>query len=764
MLEIIRYLLRRKVRTALTVLAVAVGIFAVTTVGSMSESIEALVQSGEAEATNRVLVQPENWDRPVTEATLREIRRVEGVAGVAVTMYDYYLEEQEERMVTVLINPESFFGTRSDIPGLEFEPPSSGVELYAGRLPGPNSRTETVVTWKMAQERDLEVGDILMIRGRPFRVVGIWGPQPDASTRIAYVSYDVAEEMSSYASLLGVGLVYAFPQPGVDIEQLAKRIEREVSGVQAQSPQETLQQLRMQMLIFSLIVGASGIMALLIGSFTVINSMIVSVHERRREIGLKKALGAADTHVLAEIVAEAGFIGGLGGIVGVLAGLAVSAVANRALFDTLGIRLFLITPRLGIGAIVFTVLMGIVAGLYPAWQAARLDPVVTLRGGSVARYATGGLKRLLYLILRNARMILTVTGIAVGIFALVVLGSLSEYLNGFMDDALAGSEGKVGIEAEEGAPFGYSTARVVRRIPGVQEVIITGSGGSIEEGDTQNVGGRFFGIDSPTGEYGLEMPMRVEFAQGRNLTRGSLDEVVVGADLAEKYDLRLGDTFTIRERDFTVVGIWKRFPRDIGEFNSVAYISLDALGLVLQESVPIGVMTAVVEPGADVYEVAEAIEAELPGVRTTTASEVDEQVRPEFNILIGIMAGLFSIAVFVGSVSVINTMVIAVSERTREIGLKKAIGAGDADILAEVLADAGKLGGIGGLLGVLAAVPVVVLINVYAQSAGGFTIMEMTPRLIVGAIVFSTLLGMVSGLLPAWRAARLDPVVALRTE
>jgi putative ABC transport system permease protein len=109
-------------------------------------------------------------------------------------------------------------------------------------------------------------------------------------------------------------------------------------------------------------------------------------------------------------------------------------------------------------------------------------------------------------------------------------------------------------------------------------------------------------------------------------------------------------------------------------------------------------------------------------------------------------------------------MVIAVSERTKEIGLKKAVGAENADILAEVLAYAGSLGGIGGIVGVVVAWPVVLLINVLAQTQGGFTILDLTPRLVVGAVVFSMLLGIMSGLVPAWRAARLDPVVALRAE
>lgn len=763
MLEIIRYLLRRKMRTGLTILAVAVGIFAVTAVGGIAENLESVIQAGETEEMGRVLVLPRNWDRPVTETTIRQIRRVEGVAGVTVTLYDYYLDEADESAIQVLVNPETFYGTRSDIPGLEYEPPGA-VGLSEGRVPEPNSRNETVVTWQLAQERDLQVGDVLVIRDRPFRVVGIWEQPPTSSPRIAYISYEMAKELSSVSSFLGVGLVYAIPQPGVDVEALADRIAGEVGGVQTQSPRESLEQFRLQMLMFSLIVGASGILALLIGSFTIVNSMLISVHERRREIGLKKALGAANSHVLAETIAEAAFIGGMGGLMGVLAGLGVTSYANHALSEALGMRLFLITPRLSIGAIVFTVLVGIVAGVYPAWQAARLDPVVALRGGGGRRYARNLLMRLVNRLRRSARSILTVGGIAIGVFALVVLGSLSEYLNGFLDDALAGSQGKVAVTAEEGVPFGYSTARVVRSLPGVRDVILASSGGSIRQEDTQSEGERFFGIDSPTGEYGLEMPMKVEFARGRNLTPGSLDEVVVGADLAEKHDLDVGDTFSIRERDFTVVGIWRRIPRDISEFNSVAYISLDALPLVLKERVSIDYMTALVASGYDEAQVAQAIERELPGTETTTADETANQIRPAFNILIGVMAGLLSIAVFVGGVSVVNTMVIAVHERTREIGLKKALGAEDTDILAEMLAEAGKLGGLGGAVGVLAAWPVVALINVYAQSAGGFTILDLTPRLAVGAVVFSVLLGVTSGLIPAWGAARMDPVVALRTE
>jgi hypothetical protein len=109
------------------------------------------------------------WWQPLTEATLRKLRRVEHAAGITATPGDRLDEEDE-----TIFRPRVFSGTRSDVPGLEYEPPL-GSRLRAGRLPAPGNRTETVVNWDVAQDCGLEVGDVLAIRERPFRVVGIWG-------------------------------------------------------------------------------------------------------------------------------------------------------------------------------------------------------------------------------------------------------------------------------------------------------------------------------------------------------------------------------------------------------------------------------------------------------------------------------------------------------------------------------------------------------------------------------------------------------------
>ena len=119
MLEIVRYLLRHRARTALTILAVAVGLFAVTAVGGIAEQLETVIQSSVADALGRISVWPENWDRPLTEATARQLRHVEGVAAVTGTVFDL-LEEPEEDSVPMFVNPETFQGRRraDRLPGL----------------------------------------------------------------------------------------------------------------------------------------------------------------------------------------------------------------------------------------------------------------------------------------------------------------------------------------------------------------------------------------------------------------------------------------------------------------------------------------------------------------------------------------------------------------------------------------------------------------------------------------------------------------------
>jgi putative ABC transport system permease protein len=122
------------------------------------------------------------------------------------------------------------------------------------------------------------------------------------------------------------------------------------------------------------------------------------------------------------------------------------------------------------------------------------------------------------------------------------------------------------------------------------------------------------------------------------------------------------------------------------------------------------------------------------------------------------------LALVIGGLSVVNTMFMAVAERVRESGLKKAVGATTLNVMGEFLLEATFIGLIGGLLGYGLGVAVVVGRNVFFPAADGSTLFLITPSLTIFAVGFATVLGAAAGVLPAWRAARMDPVMALRSE
>jgi putative ABC transport system permease protein len=129
------------------------------------------------------------------------------------------------------------------------------------------------------------------------------------------------------------------------------------------------------------------------------------------------------------------------------------------------------------------------------------------------------------------------------------------------------------------------------------------------------------------------------------------------------------------------------------------------------------------------------------------------------SLLTILLAGIASISLIVGGIGIMNIMLVSVRERTREIGIRKAIGARGRDILAQFLVEALTLSVIGGAIGVVLGIAVSIVVG---QVAGwGFTFQPLT---VVVAVGFSLLVGVVFGVWPARQAARLDPIVALRYE
>ena len=152
-----------------------------------------------------------------------------------------------------------------------------------------------------------------------------------------------------------------------------------------------------------------------------------------------------------------------------------------------------------------------------------------------------------------------------------------------------------------------------------------------------------------------------------------------------------------------------------------------------------------------------------PNLEVMTGADFDEQIGSATAIFNAILVGIALISLAVGGLSVINTMAMSVAERTREIGIKRAIGGSRRRIVGELVAESALIGFLGGVIGLILGAGVAWLGNELGRESG-FLLFLLTPATAVTAVAFSTILGALAGLVPAMHAARLDPVTALRYE
>ena len=377
---------------------------------------------------------------------------------------------------------------------------------------------------------------------------------------------------------------------------------------------------------------------------------------------------------------------------------------------------------------------------------------------------------------RKLRTALTVTGITIGIWALVVFGALATKIDGLVAGAHAYFGERVIVSSAAGGggmfPLPISLvaqAQATDRVDvayGQIETMIDHLGHQIGLAD------EMIGY-VPGSDHGRDtFPYR--YASGRSLTAADEGQkvVVLGSALARKNGVKVGETIRIREADFTVVGILEP---TLTLPDSQAFMPLEVAQVLYLQDLPADVAENLVaartithivvypKPGADVPSLAAALEARLPEVTTVTASEFDESVGSIANLLGGIIVGVGLISLIVGGLSVVNTMAMSVNERTREIGIKRAIGGSRRRIVAELVAEAGVIGLIGGLIG-LGLGAFAVWVGNQAGAESGNALFTLTAGTSLAALIFATVLGMAAGLLPAVHAARLDPVQALRYE
>lgn len=386
-MRILRNIFRRKLRAFLTIFGITIGVVALVAMGAIAEKLQLLVDGGTDYYADKVIVSAASnmLGLSTTPLSFDLLDRIEEIDGVAQTSAVVQMMLDEEMSAVNFGTPPMINGTDFRDRGFE----SFEVRVAEGRDLEPSDRGKVAIGSDLVTQLDAKVGEDVEIRGESYEVVGVYEKTltaPDKAVNMTLRdSQDIMVESLPAAirsqvvpgNLISSVVVYL--DDGRDPDEMAGVIGEEL-GVEfsAMGPAGFEKSVSEPLEIFNQIIYAIALVSLAVGGLSVVNTMTMSVAERTREIGIRKAIGATNAAVMRQFIAESAVIGLIGGLFGLGLGYLISLGGNAAGAAS-STELFLVTPRLAIGSLSFALVLGVLSGLYPAWHAARLNPVQALR-------------------------------------------------------------------------------------------------------------------------------------------------------------------------------------------------------------------------------------------------------------------------------------------------------------------------------------------------------------------------------------------------
>jgi putative ABC transport system permease protein len=396
----LKNLKHRGARSWLTLLGIFIGVVAVVALISLGNGLKVAVNSQFGISSTEIIsVQAGGvsaFGPPgsgvVNPLTVQDVEAISKINGV---------EKAIRRNVPagkVEFNDKLVFGYATNVPdgsNRQFIYDVIPVEIERGRLLEDGDTNKVVLgnnfyVDKVGLEKSVKVGDQILVQDQKFEVVGIMKKQGSfISDNLVLINDGPLEDLMGYGDEVDVIAVQVKDREDIDkVKEDIEKLLRERRDVkvgeedfEVSTPEATLETVNSILNGIQAFVVIIALISILVGAIGIVNTMSTSVLERRKEIGVMKAIGATNYQIFLQFFIESSLLGFVGGLVGVVIGTLIGVGGTIGLGNWLGTT---IKPSISFGLIFFTLLgsflIGGLSGIYPAMKAAKQDPVEALRG------------------------------------------------------------------------------------------------------------------------------------------------------------------------------------------------------------------------------------------------------------------------------------------------------------------------------------------------------------------------------------------------
>ncbi len=747
----LKNLLRRKIRTLLTVLGISIGVAAIVALSALAAGLEtgynAMLTGSKADL---ILSQPDTFDisySSIDESVGAELLAAPEVAEVSGMIQGFTQTEGEPIFFVFGYPQDSFILGRFQI--------IDGADLNSHEA--QKARPKPILLGSSAAEvLDKSVGDTLRITGSAFRIVGIY--QTGDIFEDSGAILDLSEAQALVGKPRQVSLFYIRLKDTSLSQRFIKRVERlypdlSLTGIQEFADQQSMSD------ILRGYVWAIGGLAIIIGGVGMMNAQLMSVMERTREIGVFRAVGWSKMRVMWLILGESIAVSIIGGVIGVGLGWLLLYLLSRQTV-LLGGGTSSINADLLIQAFSIVILLGLVGGLYPAWRASRMQPVEALQyeggssGGKVRRLPVGGMA-VQSLVQRSARTFLTLAAIGLTVGSIIAIESVIRGISEEFTIMFTGNNIEIMVRQADIADTSLSAVdeRTGDKIAAMPEV--KSASGMIFTAVMMPEAGGFFILQGYNpNEAAIQ---RFKIVEGNPLSGNH--QIILGRTIADTLKLGVGDNLELSSLRYKITGI---FESGISWEELGGVISLRDAQSFAGRPRKSSMYAVKLNDPSQAEVVVTKINSQFPDVHAALAGDFVEQL-PDMESSEAMTNAISFLAILIGGVGVLNTMLMSVFERTREIGVLKALGWRRRSILSLIMKEALLIGLLGGIAGIGTALLMIFLLQ-QVPMVGSFLTPIWDWEVFVRAIFIALMLGLLGGLYPAYRATRLQPVEALRYE